>query len=153
MLVRARGLMAGAAAVIVAGGVLTSSTRQSIGREPVVPLLSTGQTILGQPIAYPTQGPAKVTAAIVSMQPGEETGWHRHDVPMLAYILAGEITVDYGSRGTHVYRAGEAVMEAVDVAHNGRNTGTGEARILAVFMGAAGVPDTVMLPQPAPAPQ
>ena len=40
---------------------------------------------------------------------------------------------------------GEALMEAIDVAHNGRNTGAGPARILAVFMGADGVPDTVML--------
>ena len=30
--------------------------------------------------------------------------------------------------------------------HNGRNTGAGEARILSVFMGAEGVPNTEMLP-------
>jgi hypothetical protein len=32
-------------------------------------------------------------------------------------------------------------LEAVDVAHDGRNTGSGNARILAVFMGADGVPN------------
>jgi hypothetical protein len=36
-------------------------------------------------------------------------------------------------------------MEAIAVAHNGRNTGSGPARILAVFVGADGVPNTVML--------
>ena len=115
-------------------------------RGQVLSLLSTTQTILGQPIVYPTEAPAKVAAAIVTMQPGEETGWHQHDVPMFGYILEGEVTVDYGAKGTHVYRQGDAIVEAIDVPHNGRNTGSGEARILSVFMGAEGVPNTEMLP-------
>ena len=69
---------------------------------------------------------------------------------MFGYILEGEITVDYGAAGTRVYRTGDALMEAIDVAHNGRNTGDGSARILAVFMGAEGVPNTVMLKDGAP---
>ncbi len=84
-----------------------------------------------------------VTAVIVEMQPGEETGWHAHDVPMFGYILEGEVTVNYGTHGTRVYRAGDAVMEAIDLAHDGRNTSEGVTRILAVFMGAEGVPNTV----------
>ena len=76
------------------------------------------------------------------MQPGEETGWHRHDVPMFGYILEGEVTVDYGAKGTRIYKKGDALMEAIDWEHNGRNSGSGPARILAVFMGAEGVPDT-----------
>ncbi len=76
------------------------------------------------------------------MQPGEETGWHEHGVPMFGYILEGELTVDYGAEGTRVYRKGDAVIEAIDTAHNGRNTGSGVARILAVFMGADGVANT-----------
>jgi quercetin dioxygenase-like cupin family protein len=114
----------------------------------VTTLLDTGKTIVGQPITYPTQGPAKITAVIVAMQPGEETGWHRHDVPMFGYILEGEVTVDYGPKGTRVYRKGDAAMEAIDFAHNGRNTGTGVTRILAVFMGAGAIPDTVKAAPP-----
>jgi len=41
-------------------------------------------------------------------------------------------------------------MEAIDWEHNGRNSGLGPVRILAVFMGAEGVPDTEMLPKPPP---
>jgi quercetin dioxygenase-like cupin family protein len=134
-------------AVVVAGSALIWSTERGVGRDQVSSLLITERTILGQPIAYPTQAPAKVASAIVSMEPGEETGWHKHDVPMFGYILEGEITVDYGAKGTRVYRQGDALIEAIDVPHNGRNTGKGEARILAVFMGANGVPNTVVLPQ------
>jgi quercetin dioxygenase-like cupin family protein len=61
-------------------------------------------------------------------------------------MLEGEITVDYGAKGTRTYRKGDALIEAIDVLHNGRNTGSGVARVLAVFMGAEGVPNTVMTP-------
>lgn len=134
------------AAVLLSAVLLVAGADRGATREAVASLLSTTQTVLGQPIVYPTEAPAKVAAAVVTMQPGEETGWHQHDVPMFGYVLDGEVTVDYGAKGTHVYRRGDAIVEAVDVPHNGRNTGAGEARILSVFMGAEGVPDTEMLP-------
>jgi len=129
---------------------LVVSAERGMTRDSVLSLLGTTQTIFGQPIAYPTEAPAKVAASIVTMQPGEETGWHRHDVPMFCYILEGEVTVDYGTKGTRVYKKGDALMEAIDWEHNGRNSGLGPVRILAVFMGAEGVPDTEMLPKPPP---
>ena len=134
------------ATVLLGAVLLVASADRGATRDTVASLLSTGQTILSQPIAYPTQSPAKIVSAIVTMLPGEETGWHQHDVPMFGYILEGEVTVTYAGKGTHVYRQGDALMEAIDIPHNGRNTGKIPARILAVFMGADGVPDTEMLP-------
>jgi quercetin dioxygenase-like cupin family protein len=139
------------ATALIAAALLVAASERGATRDSVTSLLSTSQTIISQPIAYPTKAPAKVVSAIVTMLPGEETGWHQHDVPMFGYILEGEVTVDYGAKGTHVYRQGEAVMEAIDWPHNGRNTGKVPARILAVFIGAEGVPNTVMLPT-APSP-
>jgi len=134
------------ATVMLGAVLLVASADRGATRDTVTSLLSTGQTILSQPIAYPTQSPAKIVSAIVTMLPGEETGWHQHDVPMFGYILEGEVTVTYAGKGTRVYRQGNALMEAIDIPHNGRNTGNGPARILAIFMGADGVPDTEMLP-------
>lgn len=133
-------------AALAAATLLVVASERGLTREAVTSLLNTGQTIIGQGITYPTGAPAKVVSAIVTMLPGEETGWHKHDVPMFGYIIEGEVTVDYGAKGTRVYRQGDAVMEAIDWPHNGRNTGKVPARILAVFMGAEGVPNTVMLP-------
>jgi quercetin dioxygenase-like cupin family protein len=110
---------------------------------PAVPLLSTGQNVVGETLRYPTGGPAHVTAAIVMLAPGEKTIVHRHGVPLFAYILDGELTVDYGAHGRRTYRTGEAFMEAMDVAHFGVNTGTQPARLLAVYMGAAGAEDVI----------
>jgi quercetin dioxygenase-like cupin family protein len=112
------------------------------------PLLSTEETILGQPITYPTGTPL-ITSAIITLPPGGQTGWHEHSIPLYAYILEGELTVDYGPEGTRVYRAGEAVMEAIDWAHNGTSTGTVPVRILAVYIGAEAVPTAEVVPAPA----
>jgi len=109
---------------------------------PAVPLLSTSTTIVGEPIRYP-QGEAHVTAAIVTLAPGARTVMHKHGVPMFAYILDGEITVDYGALGTRTYRAGQSLMEAMDVAHVGINASAQPVRLLAVYMGAAGAADVV----------
>ncbi len=104
---------------------------------------STSKTIVGEDIVYPTTGKAVVTSAIVVMAPGERTILHRHGVPLFAYMLEGELTVDYGAHGTRVYRQGDSFMEAMNVSHAGRNTGTGTVRILAVYIGAEGSKDVV----------
>lgn len=109
----------------------------------VTRLLSTGTTVVGETLRYPTGGTAHVTAAIITLAPGVKTNLHRHGVPLFAYILDGEITVDYGDRGKRTYRKGDAFMEAMDVPHFGADTGTLPVRILAVFMGAEGAADTI----------
>jgi len=110
---------------------------------PVDMLLQSGKTIIGQEIAYPA-GTPQVTAAIVTLQPGQETGWHHHDAPVFAYMLDGELTVDYGADGSHVYHAGDTFLEAFKTDHNGKTTSAEPSRVLAVFMGAEGVKNTVV---------
>jgi quercetin dioxygenase-like cupin family protein len=105
-------------------------------------LLETDHTIVGEPIVYPA-GHAKITTVIATFAPGESTNWHTHGVPVIGYMLEGELTVDYGPHGKHVYRAGDAVAEAISVAHKGTNTGSGPLRILVVYMGAEGLPNSV----------
>jgi quercetin dioxygenase-like cupin family protein len=113
-----------------------------------VPLLSTGTTILGEPLHYPTGGPAHVTAAIITIAPGARTVLHKHGVPLFGYILEGEITVDYGDRGKRTYRAGDAIMEAMDVPHFGADAGSQPVRILTVYRGADGAPADVIPVKP-----
>ncbi len=103
---------------------------------PAEPLLSTSTTVLGEPLRYPA-GTAHVNAAIVTLAPGARTILHKHGVPMFAYILDGEITVDYGTHGRRTYKKGQSLMEAMHVAHYGENTGTEPMRLIAVYMGAA----------------
>jgi quercetin dioxygenase-like cupin family protein len=110
---------------------------------PAAPLLSTSTTILGETIRYPRTGPAHVTAAIVTLAPGARTIMHKHGVPLFAYILDGELTVDYGTHGTRTYRQGQSFMESMGVAHFGVNNGSQPVRLLAVYMGAKHAKDVI----------
>ncbi|WP_164661665.1 cupin domain-containing protein [Tropicibacter sp. Alg240-R139] len=108
---------------------------------PVHLLLQSTTSVIGEPLTYP-EGTPQITMAIVTMQPGQKTGLHKHDAPLAAYILEGEITVDYGAAGTRTYRKGDALIEAFNSPHSGVNSGAGIVRILAVFVGATDVPNT-----------
>ena len=103
----------------------------------LTPLFEGDETIIGQPFAYP-DGTPNVTAAIVTIPPGNETGWHTHHVPLFVYILEGEVSVDYGSKGVKVYHAGDSFMEAMDWQHNATNKTDTPMKILAVYMGEEG---------------
>ena len=128
-------------AVLLAGLVAAApaTAEETISYQSLVtPLLAAGETVIGQPIVYPA-GKAKVTAAVVTLPPGGETGWHVHAVPLFATILDGALTVDYGAKGTKLYEAGDSLLEAVDWPHNGTNRGNVPVRILAVYIGADGL--------------
>lgn len=133
------------AAVVLAAGMLAGDVTARDAAKPsypAVPLLSTGKNIVGETIRYP-QGNAHVTAAIVTLAPGGRTIAHRHGVPLFAYILSGELTVDYGAHGTRTYKQGDAFLEAMDVTHFGINRGAEPVRILAVYMGADGAKNVI----------
>jgi quercetin dioxygenase-like cupin family protein len=112
-------------------------------------VLSTGTTVTGEPIRYPTGTPAHVTAVEITLAPGQQTGWHMHPVPLFGYILEGELTVDYGAKGKRTYRKGDGLMEAMNGAHDGRNTGAEPVKILAVIIGAEGVQGSLPASPPA----
>lgn len=113
---------------------------------PTVDLLATSNTVVGEAIRYPTSGQAKVTVSIVTILPGANTVLHRHPAPLVAYILEGEMSVDYGEKGQKVFRKGDALVEAMDVPHRGMNHGTSPVKILAVYLGAEGTANVALEP-------
>lgn len=127
--------------------------RMGAAREPLrmTPLFATGETILGEPVAYPA-GKPKLTGAVITMAPGQETGWHTHGVPLAGMILEGELTVDYGDKGKRTYKAGEALVESMSTPHNGTNTGSGPMRLFALYIGAEGLPTGIPAQAPPPKP-
>jgi quercetin dioxygenase-like cupin family protein len=119
----------------------SSAAAQAADRE--VLLAAQELTVLDQPIAYPKKLPAQVSSDITQLEPGQETGWHRHRVPVYSYVLEGTISVEYDAGVTKEFAAGTAFVEAEDVWHNGTNTGDGPVRILNVYMGAKGAKNSV----------
>lgn len=143
MSVRPRVLAAALIAAALIAGAVRLGAAAADGQPNLETLLDTETTNLGQPIRYPVAGAARITAVIVTLAPGEETGRHRHPVPLYGQVLSGQVTIDYGEQGIRTYRAGEAFMEAIDSWHNGRNSGEETLRILAIFIGAEGHPNVV----------
>ena len=99
--------------------------------------------ILERPIVYPTQQPAEVSSVIRVLQPAEETGWHKHMVPLHVYILQGEMNVEYDNSVVHTVSKGDAFVGVTDVWHNTTNTSNKPAVVFVVFMGAEGLENTI----------
>ena len=101
----------------------------------VSPLLQTDQSWNGTALHYPAGHPA-VSAMLIEIAPGAQTGWHLHEVPSFAYVLDGELEVELknGSR----YRAGkgDSFAEVVNTLHNGRNVGSTPVRLLVWYISA-----------------
>jgi quercetin dioxygenase-like cupin family protein len=147
-----RSLVVGSMLAVLAG---TAAAQNAAPTQPqanvsagVRTILSTGTTVTGEPIKYPSGAPAQMTALEITLAPGQQTGWHTHPVPLFGYILDGELTVDYGPKGQRVYRKGDGFAEATNEAHNGRNLADKPVTILAVFAGMQGVKDSVPAPPP-----
>lgn len=132
-------------ATVVAVGVLALAPAITWAQAyPTLDLLSSGTTVVGEVLHYPTSGPAKVTVSIVTIAPGAQTVFHRHPAPLVAYILEGEMSVDYGAKGIKNYRKGDALIEAMDIAHRGMNAGPDVVKILAVYLGAEGTANVAL---------
>ena len=152
-----RGYLRGIFLFLAAAGLLAVDLR---AKEPVsgdgytqqivvTPILCTTRTASGQPIAYPKTGSPQVTAVLVEIPPGAETGWHVHPYPCYAYILSGKLTVKIQGKKPRELRAGDALVEVVNTPHNGMNKGREPVRLVMFVTAEAGKPFTVRIPAPA----
>ena len=101
-------------------------------------IMDTEENIIGQKIVYPS-GVPRITSEVIEIPPKTAIPWHEHMVPMYAYILDGEIEVDYGDKGTRTINKGGAMIEAVNFPHKGVNNRNKTAKVLVVYVGAAGM--------------
>ena len=75
---------------------------------------------------------------IVTIPPGGSTALHKHPVPIVGYIIEGELEVRAAGGKVNRYKAGDSVVEAMNHAHRGTNIGTGPCRILVTVIGVKG---------------
>ncbi len=98
-------------------------------------LLKTTTTWDGKAITYPTGEKAQVTALMIEIPVNGETGWHRHPVPSFAMIVEGTLDVALKDGSVNHLKAGDPLVEVVDTAHNGRNTGSVPVKIMVFYTG------------------
>ena len=109
-------------------------------------ILKTTTTTGNYPVKYLITESPEITAMKVEIKPGAETGWHSHPVPLYAYMLQGNLTVEVEGGKTYNFTAGDAIIEVVNIPHNGKNTGTIPAVLIAFYTGQTGTRNTVMIP-------
>lgn len=98
-------------------------------------LIKTTATWNGKQLSYPNHEQAQVTALMIEIPVNGETGWHRHPVPSFAYIMQGTLDVTLRDGSVNHLKAGDPLIEVVDTAHNGRNTGDVPVKIMVFYAG------------------
>lgn len=131
----------GLLALAVAGLLATPAAAQV--KVSTTPVLQSGATVAGAPIAYPRTDSAEVTALRVEIGPGGETGRHMHPYPTFALVLEGAIEVEIDGGMAYTYEAGDSFLEVINSWHNGKNNGTTPAKVLVIFAGVRGKPNVV----------
>lgn len=114
----------------------------------VTPLIKTSTSSDGSPIVYPKVDRPEVTALLVELPSGAETGWHQHHYPFYAYVISGTIMVEMDNGKKQVYCEGDVIIEVLNRPHTGRNTGTAPVKMVVFASGAEGAPIAVTVPRP-----
>jgi len=109
-------------------------------------ILKTTTTTGHYPAKYLSTDKPEITVMKIEIKPGVETGWHSHPVPLYAYVLEGNLTVEVKGGKTYHFSAGDAIVEFVNIPHNGKNLGTVPVVLIAFYTGEIGVPNTIMIP-------
>ncbi len=111
---------------------ISASTQEKI---TATKLFQSTVTAAGQPIVFPA-GNTEVAALMVDIPAGADTGWHKHPWPRYAYVVSGAVTVENEAGQRQTYRAGEFVVEQINIFHRG--TTTEPTRLLVIDQDVAG---------------
>lgn len=131
--------LAGGVCLLAATGQLNAAPQHAVNpsQNPtatVIPELEPGKTILGQDFNYPSGVPL-IKTRIVDLKPGQDIEWHKHAIPVYAYVMSGTLTVDYGSKGQRTIKAGESYIEAIDWCHHGQPADNQPVKLFIVYLG------------------
>lgn len=138
------------ATAVLFGAVQTAHALDNSAAVKVTPLLKTSTSWDAKPITYPA-GAAEVTALIVEIAAGGQTGWHEHQVPSFAYVMEGTLEVTRATGETKVLHVGDVLPEVVNTLHNGRALDGKAVKLLVLYTGSADKKLTVPHPEFTPA--
>ena len=101
-------------------------------------LLKTDTTTIGQGFLYPDVQKDEITISKIILQPGTSTGWHKHEFPVFAYILEGNLTVDLGNGKYLDFSENTTFAEVINTLHNGMNKGDKKVVLIAFYLSEKG---------------
>ena len=104
----------------------------------IEPILKTDTTSIGQKIIYPHFEKDEITILKITIHPGESTGWHKHEIPVFAYVLEGSLTVELEDNKVLQFAKNASFSEVLNTFHNGINKGNENLVLLAFYLGEKG---------------
>ena len=128
-------------ALFVSAAFADEAANKAVGVE-ATPLLKANQTVVGGPLKYPVTDKPELSSAIVTIQPGGRTSLHKHPVVTFIYILEGAFDVHIGEKVLQ-YKAGDALIEPIDVLNQVFNPGNAPTKVLVVQVGEEGKPNSI----------
>lgn len=85
--------------------------------------------------------PGKVAVqARAEFDPGVAAGRHTHPGEELGYVLEGQLELRIDGQPPKIIKAGETFFVPEGIVHDGINTGTGKAKVLATYVVEKGKP-------------
>jgi quercetin dioxygenase-like cupin family protein len=96
------------------------------------------------------KGPQHVNVLVREFPVGGGSGWHVHPGAEIAYLIAGQMTLEQAGQPTRRLLPGDSFMVPRGVPHNGANVGKVPARLVITYVVDRDAP--VRSPVPAPAP-
>jgi quercetin dioxygenase-like cupin family protein len=78
--------------------------------------------------------------AIAEFAPGAAAGKHTHPGEELGYVLEGTLLLEIDGEAPRTLKAGESFFVPAGKPHDGKNVGSGPARVLATYVVETGKP-------------
>ena len=111
-------------------------------------ILKTKTTGNGAPVAYLKTDQPEITALIVDIAPGAQTGWHKHSVPVYAYVVSGFLTVNIEGNISRQFNPGDVIIEVMNARHNGVNQGSFPVKLVVFYTGDTNIPNVIKTAAP-----
>jgi quercetin dioxygenase-like cupin family protein len=78
--------------------------------------------------------------AVAEFAPGASAGKHTHPGEELGYILEGTLQLEIDGEAPRTLKAGDSFFVPAGKPHDGKNVGSGPAKVLAVYVVETGKP-------------
>lgn len=90
-----------------------------------------------QPLSDPTRHAVQARA---EFEPGVAAGRHTHPGEELGYVLEGTLLLEIDGQPPRTVQAGESFFVPAGLVHDGKNIGSGKAKVLATYVVEKGKP-------------
>jgi len=109
-------------------------------------LMVTSHSWDGELIGWYPYGSPEVSILKITVPTGVKLAVHKHPIPLVAYMLSGELSVQTENGDKAVFKAGDPIVEVVNTWHFGQSTGEEDALLVAFYMGVKRLPNTIEKP-------